>query len=71
MTTRQSVRREKVSFKFVRETISELKKVVWPTRDEARNLTTIVIVVSAAVGAFLGTTDFIFYWIINNLVLRR
>jgi preprotein translocase SecE subunit len=59
-----------MSFKFAREIVSELKKVVWPTWAEARNLTTIVIVVSVAVGAFLGTVDYIFYWIINELILK-
>lgn len=70
MTARQTVRREAMSFKFAREIVSELKKVVWPTWAEARNLTTIVIVVSVAVGAFLGTVDYIFYWIINELILK-
>ena len=45
---------------FVRELRSELRKVVWPTRQEAVNLTTVVIALSAAVGAFLGGIDFIF-----------
>jgi len=43
---------------FVREIRSELRKVVWPTRQEAINLTLIVIGVSAAVGLFLGLVDF-------------
>ena len=45
---------------FFREVRSELRKVVWPTRREATNLTMIVIAVSAAVGLFLGGVDFIF-----------
>ena len=43
---------------FVREICSELRKVVWPTRQEAINLTLIVIGVCAAVGLFLGLVDF-------------
>jgi len=42
----------------LREIRSELRKVVWPTRQEAVNLTMIVIGVSAAVGVFLGLVDF-------------
>ncbi|MHB0868069.1 MAG: preprotein translocase subunit SecE [Chloroflexota bacterium] len=45
---------------FLREIRSELRKVVWPTRQEAINLTMIVIGVSAAVGVFLGVVDFTF-----------
>ena len=43
---------------FVREIRSELRKVVWPTRQEAINLTLIVIGVCAAVWLFLGLVDF-------------
>jgi len=34
--------------------IAELRKVVWPTRQETANLTVVVLVVSIAVGIFLG-----------------
>ena len=44
----------------VREIRSELRKVVWPTRDEAIRLTAVVIGVCAAVGLFLGGVDFLF-----------
>jgi preprotein translocase subunit SecE len=45
---------------FLRETRDELKKVVWPTRQETVRLTMVVIVVSLLVGVFLGGLDFIF-----------
>ena len=45
---------------FVRELRSEIRKVVWPTRREAMNLTGVVIALAAGVGAFLGSIDFIF-----------
>ena len=45
---------------FLRETRDELKKVVWPTRQETIRLTLVVIVISLFVGLFLGTLDFIF-----------
>ena len=44
----------------VREIRSELRKVVWPTRDEAVRLTVVVIGVCVAVGVSLGIVDFIF-----------
>jgi preprotein translocase subunit SecE len=46
--------------KFYRETIAELKKVSWPTRSEAINLTRVVLIVIAVMGAFLGILDYLF-----------
>jgi preprotein translocase subunit SecE len=42
---------------FFRETTGELRKVSWPTRREAMQLTGLVILVMLAVGAILGLTD--------------
>jgi len=46
---------------FYRETIGELKKVSWPTRSEAINLTKVVIVVMFIMSIFLGGLDQAFY----------
>jgi preprotein translocase subunit SecE len=54
--------------RFVWEIRSELRKVVWPSRKEATNLTLIVVAVSAAVGVFLGGIDYIFRKIFELLV---
>lgn len=43
---------------FVRESRTELRKVVWPTRQEATRLTIVVIAVSAGTGLILGGFDF-------------
>jgi len=43
--------------RFIGESHSELKKVVWPTRDQVRNLTVLVFVISAAVGVFIAVVD--------------
>ena len=40
--------------RFTRETVGELRKVSWPTRQEAWQLTMIVIVVLAFMSLFLG-----------------
>ncbi len=45
--------------RYVLEAYSELKKVTWPTRDQVRNLTVLVFVVSAAFGLFIGFFDFL------------
>jgi preprotein translocase subunit SecE len=42
---------------FLKEVRDELKKVVWPTRDEVIRLTAVVIIVSLIVGVYLGGID--------------
>jgi preprotein translocase subunit SecE len=42
---------------FIKETIGELRKVTWPTRSEAWNLTIVVLIVLFAMTIFLGTLD--------------
>ena len=42
---------------YVKETIGELRKVSWPTRSEAWNLTIVVLIVLIAMTIFLGTLD--------------
>lgn len=44
---------------FVYDTRTELRKVVWPTREQTMNLTGLVIAVSLVVAAFIGGIDFI------------
>lgn len=52
----------------VRETRSELRKVVWPTREETIRLTVVVIVISALIGLILFTADTIFLFLYTSLV---
>ncbi len=46
--------------RYFRETWFELKKVSWPTRSEAVNLTLIVIVVTTFLALVLGLMDWVF-----------
>jgi preprotein translocase subunit SecE len=55
---------------WLEEIVSELKKVTWPTRDEVIYLTTVVIIVSVAVGIVLGGVDIFFNWLIDQLLLQ-
>lgn len=43
-----------------RGTLGELRKVTWPTPQEAWQLTKVVIVVMLAMSALLGLLDFVF-----------
>ena len=46
--------------RFYRETMGELRKVTWPTRQEALNLTGIVLAVTFGMSFFLGLVDYLF-----------
>lgn len=52
-----------------RETIGELRKVSWPTREETINLTKIVLIVLVLMSAFLGSLDWLYFnffkWILS------
>jgi len=53
---------------FLKQTYDELKKVVWPKREEVIRLTTVVILVSLIVGVFLGGLDFVFTKVMEIVV---
>ena len=55
--------------RFIEESWSELKKVTWPTREQVRNLTVLVFVISAAVGAYIALFDILFTAIIQQVEL--
>jgi preprotein translocase subunit SecE len=53
---------------FLSEVRDELKKVVWPTRQEIIRLTVVVIAISLLVGLFLGGLDFMFTKLISIII---
>lgn len=67
---RQEVVRENRVTRFWRETIAELRKVVWPTRDQAINLTIIVVVTVVGMSAFLGVIDFFLAQLVRLILAR-
>jgi len=54
--------------KYWRETIGELRKVTWPTKQEAWRLTKIVLYVMAAMAVFLGVLDLFFSELITAIL---
>jgi preprotein translocase subunit SecE len=56
-------------FRFIRETIAELKKVVWLSRREVVYLTGLVLIVTIAAGLVLGFIDYGFTELINKFFL--
>lgn len=47
-------------FGFFGDVFSELRKVTWPSRQEASRLTLLVIALAAVMGLFLGAFDWLF-----------
>ena len=54
--------------RYFKETRAELRKVSWPTRKQAINLTLIVLAVTVAMAIFLGAVDLLFASLLRLLV---
>jgi preprotein translocase subunit SecE len=54
--------------KTFRETRQELRKVVWPSREETVRLTILVIIVSSVIGVLLFLGDSLFLYLYTLLV---
>ncbi len=53
-------RRPNIIVRLLRETVAELRKVNWPTRQEATQLTLLVLLVIFIMSSLLGVLDFLF-----------
>lgn len=60
--------RDNAILRYLRDTRMELRKVHWPTRQEAENLTKIVLVVTVSMALFLGLLDYLFSLELRGLV---
>jgi preprotein translocase subunit SecE len=60
--------RENAIVRTFREVRSEMKKVVWPTREETIRLTIVVIVLSAVISVVLFSADSLFQLLYTLLV---
>ena len=64
MTSQGLIRRGGIgrggALRFFGEAFGELRKCVWPTREEVVRLTGIVIVIAGIIGFALGVLDFTF-----------
>jgi len=54
--------------KFMSEMVAELKKVTWPTRDELKESTKLVIIATFVVTLFVGLVDQLLTLIIRRLL---
>ncbi len=58
-------------FRFIGETIAELRKVVWLSRREIVYLSTLVLIVSLVAGLVLGAVDYGFTGLVEKVFLGR
>ena len=45
---------------YIKGSIEEMKKVTWPSKQETKNYTLLVVGISLAVAIFLGAVDYVF-----------
>ncbi len=57
--------------RWIMDIISELSKVVWPSRSDVWHLTVVVVIVTIIIGAALGGIDIAFGQLIDNTLLRH
>ncbi len=55
---------------YVKESVTEIKKVSWPSKKETYRYTVLVIGLSLAVAIFLGALDYIFNFGLEYLITK-
>lgn len=56
--------------KFLKEVRQELRNVVWPTKDDLKEGTTVVIAFSVILGIFIWVVDIVFTQVVNLVLFR-
>ena len=65
---KEKPKKENAIVRYLRETRAELRKVAWPTRQEAWNLTKVVLAVTISMALFLGLLDYLFSLELGGIV---
>jgi preprotein translocase subunit SecE len=55
---------------YIKNSIAEMRKVVWPTKKQALQLTVLIIVVSLILGLALTSLDAVWRAAFKSLILR-
>lgn len=63
-----AVKKDNFIVRYLKETRAELRKVSWPSRQEALNLTLIVVAFTISMAALLGIIDYIFAWVFGLII---
>ncbi len=63
-----STKKENAVFNYFREAFQELRKVTWPTKDQAVKATLIVLGFCLGVAIYIGVLDGVFNWAYNLFI---
>ena len=55
---------------FIRQVQAEMRKVVWPTRQETLQTTLVIIVVVIILSILLGLIDVVLKWVVLDHLLK-
>lgn len=68
MSKAETEKKENRIVKYFREARAEMRKVTWPTRQEALHLTGIVLAVTVAMSILLWILDILFSGVMSALI---
>ena len=68
MSKAETEKKENRIVKYFREARAEMRKVTWPTREEALHLTGIVLAVTVAMAILLWVLDILFTGVMSALI---
>ena len=57
-------------FQFLRDVRNELRKVTWPTFEELKKATTVIVIFVSVLGIMIGLMDSFFQFVFVKLVAR-
>jgi preprotein translocase subunit SecE len=60
--------KENFIIRYLKETRAELRKVHWPSQQEARMLTIVVMSVTIGMAVLLGVLDYVFDRLLNGII---
>jgi len=67
-TEARRAKKDNFLISYLKETRAELRKVNWPSQQEARTLTLVVMAVTIAMAMLLGVLDSVFDRLLNGIV---
>jgi preprotein translocase subunit SecE len=62
------VKKDNFLISYFKETRAELRKVHWPSREETRMLTLVVLAATVGLAFLLGVLDFVFDQLLNGII---
>ena len=53
---------------YYRDVVSEMRKVIWPTKDELKDMTIVVLTVSGILAVFTFVVDWVINFVMGKLL---